>query len=140
LCGAFAVAFFAQKGQNRSINKNMNKDNLHSTRDFYCDFVLNNKIAVEKVMETERVLAFYHTNPNWTLHIVIISRQHITRLADVENMDIVKEIFEVANDIIKEMKLADTNYKIITNGGDFQSSQHLHFHLVSGEVKKSFNE
>ena len=57
-----------------------------------------------------------------------------------DNMDIVKEIFEVANDIIKEMKLADTNYKIITNGGDFQSSQHLHFHLVSGEVKKSFNE
>jgi histidine triad (HIT) family protein len=108
--------------------------------DFYCDFVLNNKIGVKKVRETENVLAFYHTNPNWTLHIVIIPKQHITRLADVKDMQIVKEIFEVAQDIIKEMNLSEINYKIITNGGSFQSSQHLHFHLVSGTPKEDFKE
>jgi diadenosine tetraphosphate (Ap4A) HIT family hydrolase len=34
--------------------------------------------------------------------------------------------------IIKERGFADTSYKIITNGGSYQSIQHLHFHLVSG--------
>ena len=108
--------------------------------DFYCDFVVNDKIEVKKVRETERVLAFYHTNPNWTEHIVIIPKQHITRLVELKDMSIVQEIFEVAQDIIKEKGFAETNYKIITNGGSFQSSQHLHFHLVSGEVKQNFNE
>lgn len=103
------------------------------TKDFYCDFVLNHKIAVNVVKETQNVLAFYHTKPSWTLHIVIIPKSHVTRLADVEDMNLVREIFEVARQIILENKLQDTNYKIITNGGSFQDSQHLHFHLVSGQ-------
>ena len=111
------------------------------TNDFYCDFVLNEKIKVEKVRETERVLSFYHTNPNWEpLHIVIIPKQHVTRLVELEDMSIVQEIFAVAKDIIKEKGLAESNYKIVTNGGIFQASQHLHFHLVSGGPKQKSGE
>lgn len=33
------------------------------TNDFYCDFVLNHKIEVDKVYETDNVLAYYHTRP-----------------------------------------------------------------------------
>lgn len=112
----------------------MQNDLLPPTKDFYCDFVLNNKINVEKVRETESVLAYYHTKPKWTVHIVIIPKQHVTRLIEVADMSIVQEIFEIAQDIIKEKGFAESNYKIITNGGGFQDSQHLHFHLVSGTV------
>lgn len=118
----------------------MDKDKLSPTKDFYCDFVLSNKLAVEKVRETEKVLAYYHTKPNWTVHIVIIPKQHVTRLVELEDMGVIQEIFQVAQDIIKEKGFAESNYKIITNGGSFQDSQHLHFHLVSGEVKQSFNK
>lgn len=107
---------------------------MSPTNDFYCNFVLNNKIKVQKVRETDRVLAFYHTQPSWELHIVLIPKQHITRLIEVEDFSIIQEIFELATDIIKEMGLTRTNYKIITNGGKFQDSQHLHFHLVSGKL------
>lgn len=101
--------------------------------DFYCDFVLNNKLEVKRVKETDNVLAFHHTKPSWTFHVVIIPKQHIASLVDVENMDIVREVFDVAKEIILENALHETNYKIITNGGSLQDSQHLHFHLVSGE-------
>ncbi len=101
--------------------------------DFYCDFVLNEKIEVEKVEETDAVLAFHHTKPDHELHIVIVPKEHITRLADVKDMNIVKEIFDIAQKIILDQDLHETNYRFITNGGDFQDSQHLHFHLVSGE-------
>lgn len=83
----------------------MENDSLPPTKDFYCDFVLNNKIDAEKVRETERVLAYYHTKPNWTVHIVIIPKQHITRLVEVEDMSVIREIFEVTQEIIKEKVL-----------------------------------
>jgi histidine triad (HIT) family protein len=102
------------------------------TTDFYCDFVLNGKLEVTRLRETETVLAFMHTKPSWTFHCVIIPKHHVRRLVDVDSMEVVKEIFEVAQSIILEQNLHETNYKIITNGGSFQDSQHLHFHLVSG--------
>lgn len=115
-------------------------NNLPPTNDFYCDFVLSEKIEVKKVRETDNVLAYYHTRPNWTVHIVIIPKKHVRRLVELDNLGVIQEIFSVAKEIIVEMGLAETNYKIITNGGNFQDSQHLHFHLVSGEVKKPCGE
>ncbi len=117
----------------------MKKNDTHQTKDFYCDFVLNKKISVEIIRETERILAYCHTKPSWTTHIVIIPKQHISRFVELKDMSLIQEIFEVAQDIIKEKWLAESNYKIITNGGSFQDSQHLHFHLVSGKAESYSN-
>lgn len=103
------------------------------TSDFYCDFVLNNKIQVQKEIETDNVLAFHHTKPSWTTHIVIVPKAHITELADVVDMSIVKEIFEVIQRLVLKYELNKKNFRVVTNGGDFQDSKHLHFHLLSGE-------
>ena len=110
------------------------------TKDFYCNFVLNNKIEVKKEAETESVLAFHHTRPNWTFHVVIIPKQHIKRLFDLEDTSIINEIFTTAKEIILKYELHESNYKIVTNGGDFQDSQHLHFHLVSGKPVTDYKE
>jgi histidine triad (HIT) family protein len=110
------------------------------TKDFYCDFVLNNKIEVKREVETDSVLAFHHTKPNWTFHVVMIPKQHVQRFADLEDISVITEIFKVAKEIILKYKLHESNYKIITNGGNFQDSQHLHFHLVSGKPITDFKE
>ncbi len=102
-------------------------------KDFYCDFVLNNQIEVKKEIETSSVLSFHHTNPSWTFHVVVIPKQHISQIITVDDMSLFKEIFSVIKEIILKYKLDEINYKVITNGGDFQDSMHLHFHLVSGE-------
>lgn len=104
---------------------------LRETNDFYCDFVLNNKIEVQKEVETESILAFHHTNPSYPIHIVIVPKRHIVGLADVENLKLIQEIFQVIQDLIAKYKLNETNFRVITNGGSFQDSKHLHFHLVS---------
>ncbi len=100
--------------------------------DFYCDQILSGRMPIKKVVETENCLAFHHTKPSWTLHIVIIPKTHITDLTDVQDFDVVKEMLQIATDIVKTEQLSETNYKIITNGGTFQDTKHLHFHLVSG--------
>lgn len=102
-------------------------------QDFYCNFVFNQKIKVKTVKETDNLLAFHHTKPSWTTHIVIVPKQHIAKLTDLDNMDLINEIFELAKQIILEMGFNEKNFKIVTNGGEFQDSKHLHFHLLSGE-------
>lgn len=105
----------------------------NDTNDFYCDFVLNNKIRVQKEIETDHVLAFHHTKPSWTTHIVIVPKVHVRELVDVTDMDIIKEIFEVIQQLVIKYELNRSNFRIVTNGGNFQDSKHLHFHLISRE-------
>ncbi len=110
------------------------------TKDFYCDYVLNKKIEVKKEAETDSVLAFHHTKPNWDFHVVLIPKRHVRRLIELEDMSVISEIFTIARDLIKKYNLHESNYKIITNGGSFQDSEHLHFHLVSGKPKVDYKE
>lgn len=115
-------------------------EEILSSRDWYCDWVLSKKISVQIEAETERVLAFRHIKPNWDEHIVIIPKEHVTRLADVDDASILQEILTVARDLVRTKGWAETNYKLITNGGSYQWSQHLHFHLVSGSPVHDYGE
>lgn len=99
--------------------------------DFYCDFVLNGKIKVTVERETADVLAFHHTRPSYPLHIVIVPKAHVTTLTDLDDLSVIQEIFQLAQSIIRERGLNEANFRIITNGGRFQDSKHLHFHLIS---------
>lgn len=113
----------------------MNNIDISKTTDFYCDFVFSGKIYVDKVKETDNLLAFHHTKPSYDVHIVIVPKEHIATLLNVGDMNLVKEVFELAREIIRERKFNETNFRIITNGGSFQDSKHLHFHLISGNKK-----
>jgi histidine triad (HIT) family protein len=99
------------------------------TEDFYCDFVLNNKIEVVKIKETENVLAYYHTKPSYKTHIVVVPKTHIDNLAAVDNLEIIKDIFAVIKDAVADLGLKD--FRVINNNGKYQDSRHLHFHLIS---------
>lgn len=54
------------------------------SEDFYCDEVLSGKTKVNKVLETENVLAYHHTRPFWPVHIVAIPKKHISSLITLE--------------------------------------------------------
>lgn len=107
--------------------------------DFYCEQVLSGKTPVDVVLETDRVLAFHHTRPAWDMHIVIIPKDHVRVLTDVRDSTLLAELLGVAQEIILRRGLNELNYKLITNGGSYQSSQQLHFHLVSGGPRDSTN-
>lgn len=108
------------------------------SNDFYCENVLSGKITVEKVLETENVLAYFHTKPFWETHIVVIPKKHISSLLTLEKNDeaLFLELFsvirKVADTIVKENGAA----RVLTNLGDYQESKHLHFHINSGKQIK----
>ena len=101
--------------------------------DYYCDSILSGRVPVKVVAETANVLAFHHVFQSWETHIVIIPKKHVRNLVDVDDPGLFAELFQVVVRIIKDQGFSDSNYKVITNGGSYQSNQHLHVHLVSGK-------
>ena len=101
--------------------------------DFYCDEVLSGSTKVKKVFETDRVLAYHHTRPYWPIHIVVIPKTHVGSLLTIEDnellLDLLAAVKAVAGTVVEEHGAA----RVLTNLGEYQDSQHLHFHVNSGD-------
>lgn len=103
--------------------------------DFYCDEVLSGKRNVIKLVETEHVLAFQHTKPFWTVHIVVIPKIHIPSLQSIEDprhRDVVMEMIHVIQQIAKGVIGQHGAAAVVTNLGHYQDSKHLHWHVHFG--------
>ncbi|WP_445491450.1 HIT domain-containing protein [Niallia sp. 03133] len=108
------------------------------TEDFYCDEVLSGKTQVNKVLETKNVLAYYHTNPFYPVHIVAIPKKHIPSLITLEERDnkLLLELLGVIKKVAAMVTEKNGACRVITNLGDYQDSKHLHWHIVSGSPLK----
>jgi len=100
--------------------------------DFYCEKVFSGKTPVEKVLETENVLAYHHTRPFWPVHIVVVPKLHVDSLLTVEN-DLLIELMDVAKKMAQLVLEEKGAARVLTNLGEYQDSKHLHFHITSGE-------
>lgn len=97
--------------------------------------IIAGEIPSSKVYEDETVYAFKDINPIAPVHILIIPKQHISKLEDVtaENSAVISHIFEVAAKIAKDMGLSG-GYRVVSNCGEDagQTVFHIHFHLLAG--------
>lgn len=100
--------------------------------DFYCDEVFSGKTPVDKVLETENVLAYHHTRPFWPVHIVVVPKQHVSSVLEVDNQ-LLLELFGVIKEVAANVYAETGAARVLTNLGDYQDSKHLHFHINSGE-------
>lgn len=105
------------------------------SEDFYCENVLNGKIAVETIVETGNVLAYRHTRPFWETHVVVIPKRHISSLLTLEASDdsLLLEMFAVIRQVATMIVENSGAARVLTNLGAYQDSKHLHFHVYSGE-------
>lgn len=86
--------------------------------------------------ENENVVAFYDINPQAPVHVVIVPKIHIAKVSDLNssNTDVIKNLILAANQIAKELKIADGGYRVVINcnSGGGQTVYHLHLHLLGG--------
>ena len=102
------------------------------SEDFYCDEVLSGRTQVDKLIETEHVLAYHHTRPFWETHIVIVPKTHIDSLLTVDN-ETLAELLEVVKIVASQVVAEKGAARVLTNLGEYQDSKHLHFHVNSGK-------
>jgi histidine triad (HIT) family protein len=106
---------------------------MATVEDFYCENVLSGKIEVEKLLETDRVLAYRHTRPFWETHIVVIPKIHVASLLTIDDNALLLELLDVAKEVAAKVVEEKGAARVLTNLGEYQDSKHLHFHIYSGE-------
>lgn len=98
--------------------------------------IIDGEIPCSKVYEDDKVLAFKDISPAAPVHVIIIPKEHIESVNDLNesNCDVVSHIFMVANKLVKELDIDKEGYRIVNNCGEKggQSVMHLHFHLLGG--------
>ncbi len=92
-------------------------------------------IPVKHLRETKTLIAFHHPKPGYTLHILIVPKQPYGSLMDIPQGEttFLSDLVETVQSLVKEFKLDEGGYRLITNGGVYQEVPHLHFHLVSSK-------
>lgn len=99
--------------------------------------IVNSEIPCNKVYEDEKVLAFYDLDPQAPKHVLIIPKEHISSINDInsENSDIISHIFETIKILVEKLELVD-GYRVVSNCGEDggQTVNHLHFHLLGGRT------
>jgi len=94
------------------------------------------EIPSTKVYEDDLVYAFRDIEPQAPVHILIIPKQHIFSVNEIndENCAIVGHIFKVAAEIAKNEGVAEDGYRIVSNIGENggQTVKHLHYHMLGG--------
>lgn len=97
--------------------------------------IISGEIPSSKVYEDEKVFAFNDIDPQAPVHVLIVPKDHIASVDDVNesNSSLIAHIFEVAPIIAKQQGLTD-GYRIVNNCGDRagQTVKHIHFHLMGG--------
>jgi histidine triad (HIT) family protein len=104
--------------------------------DFYCDEVLSGRTAVQRVMETDHVLAFHHTRPSYPVHIVVIPKRHISSFLslDVSDHALLSGLIGLVQKVADTVTASHGCCRVITNMGSYQDSKHLHWHVISGRA------
>ncbi|MHB9093222.1 MAG: histidine triad nucleotide-binding protein [Eubacteriales bacterium] len=104
--------------------------------------IVRKEIPSQIVYEDDRVLVFKDINPLAPVHALIIPKEHLTNLLDIneDNVDLIGHIHLVANKLARDAGIAEKGYRVVTNcnkeGG--QIIFHLHYHLIGGEQLRDF--
>ena len=89
-------------------------------------------IPAKRLPETDTLLAFHHPKPNYPFHVVLVPKQAVPNLMELDPKDstFLSDLFTTVQSLVTEFQLPA--YRLIVNGGEYQDFPHLHFHLVSG--------
>ena len=96
--------------------------------------IVGKQIPAALVYEDDKVLAFNDANPQAPVHVLVIPKAHITTVAELEDMSVIKDLFAVMKKVAEKKGIDKTGYRIVVNHGrdSGQAVPHLHFHLLGG--------
>ncbi len=108
----------------------MGRDNC-----IFCQ-IIDKKISAELVYEDDELAAFRDINPQAPEHILIVPKQHIAKLSEMQDdeMPLIGKMYALAKKIAKENHFDETGYRLVLNEGKNggQTIFHIHVHLLAG--------
>jgi histidine triad (HIT) family protein len=91
------------------------------------------EIPSSMVYEDSDVVAFEDSNPCAPLHVLVVPRRHVAKLADLDDEELGGKLIQAARTVAKQAGHAE-NFRLVVNNGPRagQSVSHLHFHVLGG--------
>ena len=94
------------------------------------------EMDADRVYEDDHVVAFRDIHPQAPTHILVIPREHVARVDDLEDdqAELVGRLFLAAAELAAEEGIDDSGYRLVMNtgAGAGQSVFHIHLHLLGG--------
>ena len=96
-------------------------------------------LPINPIKENDHWIAFYHPDPDYPLHILILPKRAIESLAAAPENDhgLYSDLFLMVKDLINECHISESGYRLITNGGPNQTIPQWHWHLISENPSSS---
>jgi histidine triad (HIT) family protein len=95
--------------------------------------IIAHQIPAKIIWEDDDAVAFHDVNPQAPVHVLIVPKRVVPRLADAKDEDqaLLGKLLLVARDLAKELELSN-GYRVVINCGPDagESVPHLHVHLL----------
>jgi histidine triad (HIT) family protein len=88
-------------------------------------------IPVKRLRDTDTLMAFYHPQPSYKFHVLLVPKKAVASLQEFDPKDsaFLTELYSTVQSLVDEFHLSA--WRLIVNGGEYQDFPQLHFHLVS---------
>jgi histidine triad (HIT) family protein len=101
----------------------------------FCRIVEGDEPA-QVLYASETVMAFRDIAPQAPVHVQVISKEHVTSVAEIEERHggMLADLFQAARQVARAEGIAETGFRLVTNVGrdGGQHVYHLHVHLLGG--------
>lgn len=101
----------------------------------FCKMIAG-EIKPDTVFENDTVLAFRDVNPQAPTHVLVIPKQHISTLNDLQpdHQQLVGELYLAAREVARTEGIDERGYRTVMNcnAEAGQSVFHIHLHLLGG--------
>ena len=98
--------------------------------------IIARQIPADIVYEDDLVLAFRDIKPHAPVHVLIIPKKPIVRIADATPADekLLAHLLLKAAEVADKLGLKSTGYRLVINNGPHagESVPHLHCHILGG--------
>jgi histidine triad (HIT) family protein len=96
--------------------------------------IIAREIPAKIIWEDDDAVAFHDVNPQAPVHVLIVPKKVIPRLAAASEKDekILAKLMLVAGKLAKELGIEKSGYRVVINSGPDagESVPHLHVHLL----------
>lgn len=103
----------------------------------FCKMV-RGEINPQIVYEDDQVLAFRDIHPQAPVHVLVIPRQHIATLNDLEphHAEVIGRLYLAARQVAEQEGIAASGYRTLINCNRDagQTVFHLHLHVLGGRT------
>ncbi|MEY3277431.1 MAG: hypothetical protein RL153_2699 [Verrucomicrobiota bacterium] len=100
--------------------------------------IIARQIPADIVYEDEHVLAFRDIKPQAPVHVVLVPKRPIPRVAEAtpDDAPVLGHLLLAAPEVARRCGLADTGFRLVINNGrdGGETVPHLHCHVLGGRA------